>query len=254
MSFLSIVIITYNEELNIKRCLDSIVDISDDIIVIDSVSTDKTKEICQNYKLRFIENKFEDYSSQKNFGNNLAKHDFIFSIDADECLSNDLKHSISSVNFNTTENLAYTMNRLNHHSGKPIKFGGWYPDKKLRIWNKKHGEWKGTIHEWTEFSNIPIKYHLKGDLLHYTYNSKEEHITQAEKFAILNAKSDFSKNIKINELSLIFSPAFRFLSTYFLKLGFRDGKIGFFVAKTTAYATFLRKKELLQLNRTIKNK
>ncbi len=253
MKYLSIVIITFNEEINIKKCLDSIVDISDDIIIIDSGSTDKTKEICKKYKLRFIENKFKDYSSQKNFGNNLTKHDFIFSIDADECLSKELKESILSIDFAEKGNLAFTMNRLNHHSGKPIKYGGWYPDKKLRIWNKKYGKWEGTIHEWTVFSISPTKYHLNGDLLHYTYNSKEEHKKQARKFAGLNAKSDYNKNIKTNHFALFTSPLFRFISTFLFQLGFLDGSIGFFVAKTTANATFLRKRELLQLNKGIKN-
>jgi len=252
MKSISIIIITFNEESNIKRCLDSLEGVSDDILVIDSGSTDKTKQICDKYDLRFITNKFEDYSSQKNFGNKLAKNNFILSIDADECLSKELKQSILSINFDDKENRAYTMNRLNHHSGKPIKYGGWYPDKKLRIWNKNYGKWEGIIHEWTDFSIFPTKYHLEGDILHYTYNSREEHKKQARKFASLNAQSDHSKNIKINYFYLLMSPLFRFITTYFFKFGFLDGSIGFFIAKTTANATFLRKKELLILNKAIK--
>lgn len=249
MDNLSIVIITKNEAKNIANCLDSIHDLSDDIIVVDSGSTDNTKDICVNYKTRFIENKFLDYSSQKNFGNSLSRHNYILSIDADESLSDKLKESIKSLHLNPIENIAYEFNRLNHHCGKPVKFGGWYPDKKIRIWNKNFGQWQGTIHESIFFEENPEIEHLKGDLLHYTYHTKSDHIKQAKKFSKLNAKSDFSKGKKTNIVVAYFSLINRFISTYILKLGFLDGKTGFFIAKTTARATFWRKRELLKLHK-----
>ncbi len=252
MDNLSIVIITKNEAKNIAKCLDSIQDLSDDIIVVDSGSTDNTKDICNNYNLSFVENPFLDYSSQKNFGANLAKNDFILSIDADECISSQLKASIKELQFSKNKNIAYNFNRLNHHCGKPVKFGGWYPDKKLRIWNKNFGQWEGTIHE-----NIILKKgskitHLDGDLLHYTYHTKLEHTKQAKKFAKLNAESDLKKGKSTNKLLAITSMIFRFISVYILRLGIFDGNIGFFIAKTTARATFWRKIELLQLKKSIK--
>jgi glycosyltransferase involved in cell wall biosynthesis len=248
MKNFSVVIITYNEEANIGRCLESLIGLTDDIVVVDSGSEDKTAEICKSYNVRFLVNKFEDYSTQKNLANTTAKYDYIFSIDADECLSEELKKSIASLDFNA-DNLAFSMNRLNHHRGKKVRFGGWYPDKKIRIWNKKFGGWKGEIHEWIEFWEKPTVKHLAGDLLHYTYTSKEQHIRQAEKFSRLNAQNDFKQNKKSNHLKLICATAFRFFSVYFLKFGIFDGKTGFFIAKTTAHATFLRNRELIHLNK-----
>ena len=245
---LSVVIITFNEEANIERCLKSVVDLSSDIIIVDSGSTDKTKEICELYNCHFFYRKFDDYSSQKNYANSLAKYDLILSLDADECLSDELRHSIIDFVIDS-ENIALSFNRLNHHCGKPIRFCGWYPDRKIRIFNRKFAKWEGAIHEIIVFDNDPCKIHLKGDLLHYTYNSKQQHIAQAEKFAKLNAASDFNKGKNSHYLIAIIKAFFRFFSIYLIKFGFLDGKIGFFIAKTSAYATFLRYRELYIQNK-----
>jgi len=247
MNNFSVVIITYNEEENIGRCLDSLIGLTDDIIVVDSGSEDKTAEICASHNVRWVVNKFVDYSAQKNFGNTLAKYDYIFSIDADESLSDTLKESLVGLNFEN-DNRAFSMNRLNHHCGKPVRHGGWYPDRKIRIWNRKYGKWTGEIHEYIEFSEKMQVSQLKGDLLHYTYKTKEQHIKQAEKFSFLNAKKDYKNGIKSSRIKLFLAPIFRFFSVYILKLGFLDGATGIFIAKTTAHATFLRNKELLDLN------
>jgi glycosyltransferase involved in cell wall biosynthesis len=238
MNKFSIVIITFNEAANIGKCLESVKDLTDDIIVVDSGSTDETGNICHAYNTKFIYNKFQDYSLQKNFGNTLAKYDYIFSIDADEEVSQELKKSITSIDL--SGNKAYSFNRLNFHSGKAIKHGGWYPDKKMRIWNKNYGAWNGTIHESVEFYELPEHISLKGNLLHYTYNNMEEHIRQAIKFSILNAQNDFEKGKKSSILKIIIAPFFRFFSIYILKLGFLDGYLGFAIAKTSAFASFIR--------------
>ena len=242
----SIVIITYNEEKNIKRCLDSVKGLTDDIVVVDSGSTDNTKAVCDKYNVRFFVNGFVDYSSQKNYANSLAKYDYVLSLDADECLSPELAASIRKID-EFGNNVAYTFNRLNYHCGKPVRFCGWYPDKKERFWNRHTGQWSGAIHEKFVFEKQPVFVHLKGDLLHYTYNSKEEHLKQAEKFALLNAEQDFKSGRKAFFLMPFIAYVLRFCSVYLLKLGFLDGRTGLFIAKTTAYATFLRNKELYRL-------
>lgn len=239
----SIVIITFNEEHNIKRCLDSVEGLTDDIVVVDSGSTDNTKAVCNKYNVRFFVNGFVDYSSQKNFANSLAKYDYVLSLDADECLSPELAASIRKID-EFGNNLAYTFNRLNYHCGKPVRFCGWYPDKKERFWNRHTGQWSGTIHEKFVFENKPVFVHLKGDLLHYTYTSKEEHLMQAEKFALLNAEQDFKSGKKTLFLVAYISYLLRFLTVFIFRLGFLDGRTGLFIAKTTAYATFLRNKQL----------
>jgi glycosyltransferase involved in cell wall biosynthesis len=244
----SVVIITFNEEANIERCLKSVVDLSSDIVIVDSGSTDKTKEICKLYNCSFFIREFDDYSSQKNYANSLAKHDLILSMDADECLSDNLRSSIR--NFTSdNDNFVVSFNRLNHHCGKAVRFCGWYPDRKIRIFNRKFAKWEGTIHENLVFSASPINYRLNGDLLHFTYKSRNEHLKQAEKFARLNALSDNKKGKKSSLLSGYFKSIFRFFSVFFLKLGFLDGKTGFFIAKITAYATFLRYRELYLQNK-----
>ncbi|MDD3859596.1 MAG: glycosyltransferase family 2 protein [Bacteroidales bacterium] len=242
----SVVVISFNEEQNISRCLDSVKDLTDDIVVVDSGSVDKTEDICAAYNVRFFVNDFVDYSSQKNYANSLAKYDYVLSLDADECLSPELAKSISEIK-KSDSNIAYTFNRLNFHCGKAVRFCGWYPDKKERFWNRHSGQWSGTIHEKFVFIKQPIFVHLKGDLLHYTYNSKEEHLKQAKKFAILNAEQDFKLGKKTRFFSSYLSYLLRFLTVFVLKFGFLDGKTGFFIAKTTAHATFLRNMKLYEM-------
>ncbi len=204
--------------------------LTDDIIVVDSGSTDKTAEICKLYSTRFEYHRFDDYSSQKNYGNDLAKYDYILSIDADECLSEELKKSIMAVDLVAT-NLAFKVNRLNHHCGKPIKFGGWYPDTKIRLWNKKYGKWVGKIHEQIEYVEQPEYFKLSGDLLHYTYTSREQHIKQAEKFSKLNAEKDFAKKRKSNLFILYFTTFFKFFLFISLSLDFWMDLLGFLLRK-----------------------
>lgn len=242
----SIVIITYNEEENIENCLKSIVDISDDIIIVDSGSNDKTIDICKKYTQNIFYNKFENYSSQKNYANSLAKYNYVFSIDADEIVSEELKKSIFKINVDekSTE-IAYSFNRLNYHSGKPVKYCGWYPDTKIRIWNKNIGVWKGSVHEKIEFSKQQIIIKLKGDLLHYTYKNNKEHKLQADKFALLNAKIEHEKNVKSNYIKIIVYPFLKFINIYIVKLGILDGKIGFTIAYYSAYSNYKKNKYLL---------
>ena len=143
---LSVVIITYNEEKNIERCLNSVKEVADEIIVLDSFSTDKTEEICKRHAVKFFQHEFNGFSSQKNRASGLAENDYILSLDADEVLSERLKRSILKVKENALFD-GYFFNRLNIYCGKPIKFTTWYPDRKLRLWNRKKGEWNKEIHE-----------------------------------------------------------------------------------------------------------
>ena len=236
---ISAVIITLNEEKNIGRCLDAIKEVADEVIVIDSFSTDRTKAICAEYGVNFIEHNWEGHSSSKNFGNKLAKNDWILSVDADEVISEQLKMAISDIN---PENpaIAYKMNRLSCYCGKWIKHGGWYPDTKLRLWNRNFGKWEGDIHEQVVVQpGLPISF-LNGDILHYTYNSFKEHVEISYKYSELAAKSLLSKGKKVGWHKLIISPVLRFIKSYFLKKGILDGKIGLMIAITAAYSTFLK--------------
>ena len=147
---LSVVIITLNEEKNIERCLQSVKDIADEIIVVDSYSDDRTEEICSEFGVKFIQQKFKGYVDQKNDGNALASHDYILSLDADEALSEELAASISQVKENWQFD-AYAMNRLTSYCGKWIRHSGWYPDRKSRLFDRRKARWTGhLVHERVE--------------------------------------------------------------------------------------------------------
>lgn len=244
---LSVVIITFNEEKNIERCLDSIQDIADDIVVVDSFSTDRTEEICNKYKLNFVQCKWEGYALTKNFANQLAKHDWVLSLDADEALSEELKLSILKLK---KENQLVTanFNRLTNYCGHWIKHCGWYPDVKVRLFDRRTTLWKGIIHEELKFSNeVPI-IHLSGDCLHYSYYTIEQHYKQADKFTTLAAQDLFEQGKNAAVLKLIFSPFVKFLRDYIFNLGFLDGSAGYTVCRISAYATYLKYKKLRNLH------
>ena len=239
MNLISVVIITLNEERNIKRCLDSIIDVADEIIVIDSFSTDSTREICNKYPVKFIESEWKGYSGSKNFGIEQTSHSYILSIDADEELSEKLKESIlkkKSIGLSG----AYSFNRLSNYCGKWIRHGDWYPDRKMRLWNKADGIWVGDIHEKTALKKEVKVKHLKGDLNHYSYYNISEHILQINKYSSLSAKALFEKNKNANFIKLRISPLIQFNRSYFLKLGFLDGFSGLAIAVITAFGTFLK--------------
>ncbi|RLD77314.1 MAG: glycosyltransferase family 2 protein, partial [Bacteroidetes bacterium] len=147
MPKLSAVIITQNEEQNIGRCIDSLKGVADDIVVVDSGSTDNTEAICKEKGARFFYNKWEGYIEQKNFANDLAEHKYILSVDADEALSGQLRDSILEAKESLKAD-GYEMNRLTNYCGTWIRHGGWYPDRKLRLFHRDKFEWGGEkIHE-----------------------------------------------------------------------------------------------------------
>lgn len=250
MQKISVVIITYNEERNIERCLKSVQTIADEIVVVDSFSTDKTKEICATYNVKFIEHPFEGHIEQKNWAITQATYPHILSLDADECPDETLVQSILNVKKNWTTD-AYSFNRCTNYCGNWVKHGSWYPDIKLRLWDSRKGHWAGeNPHDCYEMLDSNVKVvHLKGDLLHYSYYSVTEHIVQGNKFSTIAAESLFQKGKKINLISLIINPLWRFVRDYFFKLGFLDGRVGFIIAINTSHSTFLKYVKLYDLNK-----
>ena len=252
MKKISATIITLNEEDKIRQCLESLRDVADEIIVVDSLSTDNTKLICEEFGVKFIEQKWLGYSEQKNLANNIASHDWILSIDADEVLSEKLKKSILKIKDSDTDtDVIFSFNRLNNYCGKWIHHSGFYPDKKIRIWNRKIGKWEGIVHEVIKFSTKVKEVHLKGDLLHYSYAKPEDFEKQVFKFAELRARHYFDKGKKCASLLKIISPIYFFIQHYFFRLGFLDGKEGFVMCKVAAKATRHKYETLEQL--TINN-
>lgn len=246
MEKISATIITYNEEKNIERCLKSLQGVADEIIVVDSFSSDKTKEICLKYNVSFFENPFEGYSQQKRHAVKKSKYNIILSLDADEALSEQLKESILSVK-NAWMLDAYKCNRKTNFCGKWIRYGGWYPDKQLRLWDKRKADWnQNKIHEKVElFSDSEIG-QLKGDLLHYSYYTISEYIHQINKYSELKAESLKAKGKKANFYTLLLKPFITFFINYFLKRGFLDGYYGFVTSISSGYATFITYVKLKQ--------
>lgn len=248
MNKLSVAIITFNEEENIKTCLDAATKVSDDIVVVDSNSTDKTVELAKSYGARTFLRDFSNFSDQKNYAISKTNKQWILSIDADEVLSPELIESINNIQYNTIDHdIVFAMNRLTNYCGKWIRHGGWYPDRKVRLWDKDKVQWEGSIHEKPVFSETHKVLLLKGDLLHYSYKSIEGHIKQANKFSILSAEKMFNTGSKSGVFFLLFAPAFTFFRMFILKLGFLDAYYGFVIAKISANATFLKHLRLLVL-------
>lgn len=251
MSKLSAVIITLNEERNIERCLNSLVGVADEVIVLDSFSTDNTKHICAQFDfVRFVERPWEGYSQSKNIANSLANYDYIFSIDADEALSDELKKSILITKDEGFDGV-YIVNRKTNYCGSWINYSGWYPDYKTRIFPKNETKWIGEfVHEELAFTSEQKESLLNGDLLHYSYYDYDDHQSRADKYSILTAQKMHAKGKQASVLKPYISAIGRFISMYIIKFGFLDGKAGWKIATISAKSNVLKYKELRRLNKT----
>jgi glycosyltransferase involved in cell wall biosynthesis len=244
---LSAIIITYNEERNIERCLSSLSGIADEIVVVDSYSKDKTAEICQKYNVKFLENHFEGHIQQKNFAISCASNDWILSLDADEALSETLRSSILKIK-NQPEFKGYQMNRLTNYCGKWVKYCGWYPDTKVRLVHRNYASWTGVNpHDKLEMFNGEKSGFLTGDILHYSYYTKQDHLNQIEYFGSIASNELFAKGIKSSWIKITYKVIAQFFKSYFFKLGILDGTTGFTISRLSAYATFVKYHKLLQL-------
>lgn len=244
---LSVVIITYNEERNIERCLESVKDIADDIVVVDSFSTDRTEEICSGYNVRFVKHEFEGHIEQKNRAITQAEYPHILSLDADEALSDELKMSINAVK-DIWQYDGYYFNRLTNYCGKWIHHTGWYPDRKLRLWDSRKGKWKGVNpHDKYILEPGSKQCYLKGDILHYSFYTIAQHLQQINKFSEISAIERYKRRKKTTLINLILNPAWKFIHSYFIKLGMLDGYYGLIISINSAYSTYLKHIKLKKL-------
>ena len=247
---LSGVIITYNEERNIEKCLQSLINVVDEIVIVDSYSTDNTKIICNKYKVRFIEQKFLGYIEQKNFALQQATYNHVVSLDGDESLSDVLQKSIIALKSNWKFD-GYYCNRFNNFCGQWIKYSDWYPNKKLRVFDKTKAEWKGTNpHDNVQLHNDNSKIgHLKGDILHFTYQSYSEFNSKTEYFSSIAAEAYYNKGKKAPIWKIILNPTWAFFKSYVLRLGFLDGFNGLMICYQTGNITFLKYAKLRELHK-----
>ena len=250
---ISAVIITYNEAQNIGRCLDSIREVADEIVVVDSYSTDKTKESCSRMNVKFLQHHFEGHIEQKNYAVSCASYGQVLSLDADEVLSENLKQSISAAKQSWRFD-GYSVNRLTNYGGKWIRHCGWYPDTKLRLWDRRKGYWGGVNpHDHVIMEKNSRIRHLSGDLLHYSYPTIKHHISQINRFSDIAARAAFEGGRRSNVLmDICLNPTLTFFKKYFLKLGILDGYEGFVISTNSAYGKFLKYIKLRELDKRSK--
>ncbi|NOY36521.1 MAG: glycosyltransferase [Chlorobi bacterium] len=250
---LSVTIITYNEEDNIARCLESVVEVADEIVVVDSVSKDKTRAIAEKYPVRFIEHPFEGYIEQKNFALSVASFSHILALDADEALSEELKAEIIKIKSEWSCD-GYYMNRLSSYCGKWIRHGAWHPDYKLRLFDRGKGKWDGlNPHDHFVLEPGTKTCRLKGKILHYTYHTIGQQVEKMNHFSEIQAGEYYRYGVIPGFLKIFFHSGWRFFRDYFIKGGFLDGFYGLIIAINSAHEAFLKYIKLRDLYKKVRN-
>jgi len=223
-------------------------DVADDVVVVDSFSTDETKQIVESHGARFVEHAFDGHIEQKNWAITQAKHTWVLSLDADEALDDTLVAQILQVKANPQAD-GYSMNRMTNYCGKWIKHGGWYPDVKLRLWNSEKGAWGGeNPHDKYILHPGATAKHLKGNILHYSFYTASEHDAQIASFTEIAAKAAHAKGKHVGPLRPWIAGAAKFVRDFILRAGFLDGKTGYTIARKSALAKFLKYALLRRLN------
>ncbi|HEX9961878.1 MAG TPA: glycosyltransferase family 2 protein [Pyrinomonadaceae bacterium] len=238
---ISAVLITFNEEKNIRRAIESVV-WADEILVVDSESSDQTREIAESLGAKVVVQKWLGFSKQKQFAVDNASNDWIFSLDADEKISDELSEQIRRLKNSPEIADAYKIPRLSFYMNRPVRHGGWYPDWQTRFFNRRKGKWKDVpIHESVEMSEDARIEKLKGDILHYSVeNAAHHHRMIGERYAPLAARRMFEDGKRTTEPKIFFAGFLAFVRTYFLKLGFLDGFAGFCIARFAAHHAFMK--------------
>lgn len=235
---ISATIITFNEERNLPRAIESL-RCCDEIVVVDSGSTDRTMEIAARYGARVLEANWRGYAGQKNYASDQAVNDWVLSIDADEALSEDLEGEIWALKKRGPDCDAYTLPRLAQYLGKWILHSGWYPDRKIRLFDRRKASWHGEyVHESVVCEGRVGE--LKGNLLHYTCDSLTEHLRTMNRYTTLAAEEVVARKKKVGYSQLLADPAWTFFKTYVVQRGFLDGLEGLSIAYMASLYTFLK--------------
>lgn len=244
------VVITLNEERNIRRCLESLNVVADELLLVDSGSTDRTIEIAIECGARVVSCEWKGYAATKNYGNSLALHDWIISVDADEALDTVLRNAILEWKKNPLNEQVLEINRLTNYCGKWIYHSGWYPDRKIRVFHREEVKWVGEfVHEELKIPSDFQIVSLKGHLLHYSYYDAVDHFARANRYSVLTAQKLAAKG-KRASLFKPYSSAFgRFIAMFLLKKGFMDGRMGFQIAWISAKSNVVKYKELRRLTK-----
>jgi glycosyltransferase involved in cell wall biosynthesis len=245
MEPISATVIAYNEEHNIADALQSL-SWANEIIVVDSGSTDGTLEICRRYTDKIFHRKWTGYVDQKSFAVENAAYDWIFSLDADERVSPELRGEILDLVARGFSKAGYKIPRVAFFLGRWIRHGDWYPDSQLRLFDRRKGKWTGgQVHESVTIPGTPG--FLKGDIHHYTYRNLSDYLRRLELYSNLAALDYQQKGRRATSLTLFFNPIAAFAKAFLLKRGFLDGTPGFAVAAMGAVSVFFKYAKLYEL-------
>ena len=246
---LSVVIITKNEGQNLRRCLPVIQSIADEIVIVDSGSTDDTQQVAESFNARFVYHPFTGYTDQKNKATELATFDYVLNLDADEWPDETLLANLKSIKQNWNAD-GYYFNRLTNYCGTWIRHTDWYPDQQYRLFDRRKAKWGGpNLHEKLVFESEPKLVYLKGDLLHFSFQSISQHLSKIDLYTTLGAQIAFQQGKRATYSKILFSPIFKFIKSYILRRGFLDGYHGFVVATLSSFASMAKYLKMKDLER-----
>jgi glycosyltransferase involved in cell wall biosynthesis len=248
MQKISATLITFNEERNIEDALRS-VSWADEIVVVDAGSRDATREICRRHTDRIFHRDWTGFVDQKSFAVEQAQCDWIFSLDADERVSQELKAEIQALRSAGLERAGYRIPRVAFFMGRWIRHGDWYPDYQLRLFDRRQGRWQGgRVHESVKTDTEPGQ--LRGEILHYTYRSLSDYLKRLDTYSSL-AADDYERRGKVATAArMLGNPAATFVKAYLLKRGFLDGPQGMMVAVMGAVSVFFKYAKLYELQQS----
>jgi glycosyltransferase involved in cell wall biosynthesis len=236
---ISATIITRNEQDNLPRALKSLGCCCDEIVIVDSGSTDSTVEVARRLGARVIEREWTGYANQKNFAAGAAGHDWILALDADEALSEELQREIDQLKQQNAGPDGYDFPRLAQYRGKWIRHSGWYPDRKVRLYDRRKGRWVGDyVHESVRVEGRVGQ--LQGDLLHYTCPTFSRHVETVNRYTTLAAQEMAAQGRHVSLPSLLLAPPWAFVRSYLVQRGFLDGREGFLIAAMAAFYVFAK--------------
>lgn len=246
----SAAVITFNEENNIRDCISSFYEIADEVIILDSFSTDSTLEIAREFpKVKIFQKEFRGHIEQKNNAIELCSGKWILSLDADERVSETLKKEIQDILRDDPEEISgWKIPRLTFHMGRFIRHGGWYPLKRYRLFRKGSAVWTGeNPHDFIEIKGAGKS--LSGDIIHYSFKDLSHQVDTINKFSSIVGFTRFGKKIKFPIIKSVYKPFVKFLECYIFKLGFLDGYPGFVIAVSSAYSSFLKFAKLYEMQK-----
>ena len=239
MAKISACIISFNEEKKIEDCLKSLQPVVDEIIIVDSNSTDGTLDIARRYTDKISQHDFIGYGKQKNLALDEATHDWVISLDCDERLSEELQDSLLTIKDNLGTDSVYSMSRKTFYVYRWLNHC-WYPDRKIRLFNKTKNRWSDdNVHESIDIKNMETK-NLDGDILHYSFDSLSDHLKTIDKFTLIGADDLLKKGKTISVISPMTHASWTFFKLYILKRGFLDGFAGLTVSVLSYMHVFIK--------------